>query len=260
MVVTDAHTTSGRLAWLVGRLAYIALRQSFNEAQDKAQDMDASYLVTGPQAAFEYHRWLTPLENLVTLQVYAQEVPLWRQMAGEECHVFESPPTTAQVRAASEAVILDPTLEPGRYRRRRVTGGLAFVAPEDLCLDLLERAQGETSLAEAAAIIIAERDTLAWDLLLNQAELRGLARRLGALLDAINTETETDLAPSEIIQELGRRVERMTSPLEEGIYPPGRHRPIPSLYQPISERWGVRLALPRYVIGKVVMDLQPQWS
>jgi hypothetical protein len=222
--------------------------------------MDALYLVTGPQAAFEYHRWLTPLENLVTLQVYAQEVPLWRGMSGEGCRVFEAPPTTAQVRAAPQVVILDPTLEAERYRRRRTTSGLTFIAPEDLCLDLLARARGETSLGEAAAIIVVQRDALAWDLLLEQAERRGLARRLGALLDVINVETEERLAPPEAIRELGRWVEKMTPPLEKGVYPPGRRQTIPILYQPIAERWGVRLALPRYVIGKVVMDLQPQWS
>jgi hypothetical protein len=264
MVATEAHKPDDRLAWLVKRLARTALGQSFDRAQDRAQDgaqdRDASYLVTGPQAAFEYHHWLTALENLVTLQVYAEEVPLWQQMAGDGCQVFETPPTTAQVRAAPGAIILDPTLEAERYRRRRMINGLAFVAPEDLCLDLLARARGETSLAEAAAIIVAGRDALAWDLLLKEAEGRGLARRLGALLDAINLETEADLAPSEAIQELGRWVELAAPPPEEETCPPGRHRSIPTSYQPIAERWGVRLALPRYVVGKVVLDLQPQRS
>jgi len=252
MVTTNTTASSDRLAWLVGRLTRIA--------PDGIRGLDPSYLITGPQAAYEYHRWLTPLENLVTLQVHAEDVPVWRQMAGQGCHVFENPPTSAQVRATPEAIILAPTLKPGRYRRRHMLGGLAFVAPEDLCLDLLERARGETSLAEAAAIIIAQRHALAWDVLLNQAERRGLARRLGALLDAINTETETDLAPSETIKELGRRLGTSTFPLEPGVYPPGRHRSVPPLYQPLVERWGVRLALPRYVIGKVVMDLQAQQS
>jgi hypothetical protein len=254
MVATDARVSSDRLAWLVRRLAQIAPQQSF----DEAQGWDAPYLITGPQAAYEYHRWLTPLENLVTLQVYAEEISVWRQMAGKECHVFETAPTTVQVSTAPEAIILDATLESERHRRRRVIGELAFVAPEDLCLDLLERARGETSLAEAAAIIVAQREALAWEVLLEQAERRGLARHLGALLDAINTEMEMNLAPLEAIKELGQWVEMMTPPLEQGVYPPGRHRSVPPLYQPIVERWGVHLALPRYVIGKVIMDLQPQ--
>jgi hypothetical protein len=124
----------------------------------------------------------------------------------------------------------------------------------------VERARGETSLAEAAAIIIAQRDFLVWDVLLDQAEQRGLARCLGALLDAINTETEANLVPPEAVKELGRRVDMVHLPAEEAIYPPGRHRSVPSAYRPIVDRWGVRLALPRYVIGKVVLDLQPQRS
>ena len=241
MVAIDTYTPGYRLAWLARRLT----------------QLDQPYLITGPQAAYEYHRWLTPLENVATLQVYAEDVPIWRQVNGEGCQVFESPPTTTQVQAAQEGIILDPALEPGRYGRRRAIGGLAFIAPEDLCLDLVERARGETSLAEAAALIIVQRKSLAWDLLLDQAGQRGLARRLGALLEAINVETVT-VVPSEVIEELGRRVDTVYTPPETTTYPAGRHRSIPSSYRPIAERWRVRLALPRYVIGKVALDLQAQ--
>jgi len=242
MFVTNAYTPGRRLAWLAKRLT----------------QLDQPYLITGPQAAYEYHRWLTPLENLATLQVYAEDVPIWHQMGGDGCRVFEIPPTTTQVQAAQEAIILDPMLEPERYRRRHEIDGLTFIAPEDLCLDLVERARGETSPAEAAAIIIAQRNFLAWHLLLDQAEQRRLVRRLGALLEAINLETEANLVPPEVVEELGRRVDTVPTPLETEIYPAGRHRSIPPSYRPIAERWGVRLALPRYVISKVVLDLQPQ--
>ncbi|MBC8445978.1 MAG: hypothetical protein H8D74_02130 [Chloroflexi bacterium] len=244
MIMRDVHSLGGYLAWLAKRLIHL----------------DQPYLITGPQAAYRYHRWLTPLENLVTLQVYTEDVPLWHQMGGDCCQVFERPPTTAQVQTTQEAVILDTALEPERYRRRRTMDGLAFVGPEDFCLDLVERARGETSPAEAAAIIIAQRDSLAWDLLLDQAERRGLVRRLGALLEAINAETEADLVPPKVIEELGRRVDTAHIPLETVSYPVGRHQSVPLSYQPIAERWGMRLTLPRYVIAKVVMDLQPQRS
>jgi hypothetical protein len=114
-------------------------------------NVNKPYLITGPQAAYKYHRWLIPLENLATLQIYAEDVPTWQQMAAKGFHVFETPPTTAQVQAVQEALILDPTLEADRYQRRRMFDGLAFIAPEDLILDLIERARGETSLAEATA-------------------------------------------------------------------------------------------------------------
>jgi hypothetical protein len=246
MIGAYAHSPGRRLTWLARRLA----------------NLDRLYLITGPQAAYEYHRWLAPLENLATLQVYAEDVPAWYQMDGEGCRLFETPPTTAEVHAVQEAIILDPTLEPERYQRHRVIGGLTFIAPEDLCLDLVERARGETSLAEAAAILIAQRDALAWDVLLDQAERRGLARRLGVLLEAINAETEMDLVPLDAIEELYRRVGTRQSLPEEAIYPPGRRQSVPPLYQPIAGRWGIHLALPRYVIGKVVFDLhlQPQRS
>jgi len=242
MATIGPHTAEHYLGWLARRLLHF----------------DRPYLITGPQAAYQYHRWLTPLENLVTLQVYAEDLPTWRQIGGEGRRMFETPPTVAQVQAAGEAIVLDPTLDSGRYRRRHVIDGLAFVAPEELCLDLLERARGETSPAEAAAIIVTWRDSLAWDLLLAQAERRGLARRLGAFLEAINTEMEADLVPLEIIAELRRRVDTAHIPSETTGYPAGRHRSVPPSYRPIAERWGVHLTLPRHVISKVLLDLQPQ--
>lgn len=253
MVATENRKRESRLAWLV----------------ECVEHVDRPYLVTGPQAAYEYHRWLTPMENLVSLQVYAEDVSAWHwiddlDVGDHTCQVFDHPPTSAEVlevqslETVSGAIILQPTLEPARYRRRHVIGGLALVAPEDLCLDLLERARGETSVSEAAAIIIAQRDALAWDTLLNQAERRGLARRLGVLLDVINTETEAEVIPLRIIEELGRRVDAMHDTQEIERYAVGRHRSSPSSYQPIGDRWGMEVFLPRYVVGKVAFDLQPQ--
>jgi hypothetical protein len=140
--------------------------------------------------------------------------------------------------------------------------GLAFIAPEDLVLDLIERARGETSLAEATAILLAQRDALAWDVLMDQAQRRGLIRHLGALLEAISIESETDVIPQGIIEEFYRRAIKERSSPGESVYPPGRCRSVPPIYRPIVDRWGIRLVLPRYVIIKVLFDLrlQPKWS
>lgn len=241
-----------RLAWFAERRAHL----------------DRPYLITGPQAAYAYHRWLTPLDQFVTLLVYPEDVPVWRQIGRFDSdgawQVFESLPTSAEVQAVQALdsvrgmVMLQPTLEPARYRRRHDIDGLTFSAPEDLCLDLLERARGETSVAEAAAILIVQRDALAWDMLLDQAERRGLARRLGVLLEVINTEAEAEVIASEIIKDLSRRVDTICHPMEVAPYTVGRQRAMPSLYQSIGERWGIRILLPRHVVGKVAFDLHPQ--
>jgi hypothetical protein len=200
---------------------------------------------------------LAPLENLATIQVYAGDVPAWQEIAGDGCAVFATPPTGAQVRAMREAVILDPTLEPERYQRRRVIDELVFVAAEDLCLDLVERARGETSPAEASAILLARRDSLAWDVLLDQAAQRGLARPLGALIEATNAELGVDIAPATFIRQLHQLAVVEHASREERGYPPGRRQTIPAEYSSLAERWGIRWLLPRHAIGKVVFDLQP---
>jgi hypothetical protein len=231
------YSPGQRLAWLAERLIRL----------------DRPYLITGSQAAYQYHRWLTPLENLVFIQVYAADAPEWWRLAGDGCAMFETLPTTAQVRATQKTIILGPTLEPGRYRRRQMIDGLAFVTPEDLCLDLVERARGETSPAEVAAILIARRETLDWPLLLAQAGQRGLARRLGALIEATGVELGADLAPAWFVGQLHRLAEG--EPFSGQDYPTARRRAMLESYPGLAERWGVHLRLPHHVIGKVVLDL-----
>ena len=135
MNVAYRYSPGQRLAWLADRLIRF-------ERPD---------LITGSQAAYQYHHWSTPLENLLSIRSTRRMRRCGGQLAGDGCAVFETLPTTAHIRATQKTIILDPTLEPGRYRRRQMIDGLAFVAPEDLCLDLVERARGEVSPAEVAA-------------------------------------------------------------------------------------------------------------
>jgi hypothetical protein len=234
---TRGESAGQRLAWLADRLIRL----------------DRPYLITGSQAAYQYHRWLTPLENLAAIQVFVTDAPAWWRLAGDGCAMFETLPTTAQVRAAPKTIILEPTLESGRYRRRQMIDGLAFVAPEDLCLDLVERARGETSPAEVAAILIARREALDWSALLAQAGQRGLARRLGVLIEATGVELGADLAPAWFVGQLHRLA--AGEPFSDQDYPSMRRRARLEAYPALTERWGVRLRLPHHVIGKVVLDL-----
>lgn len=240
MRAASAYSPGQRLAWLAERLGRL----------------NKPYLITGSQATYQYHRWLTPLENLAALQVYGADAPAWLRLVGDGCTVFETLPTTAQVRAVQKAIVLEPTLEPARYQRRQIIEGLAFVAPEDLCLDLVERARGETSPAEAAAILIAGRETLDWQILLAQAGQRGLARRLGIVIEATGVELGADLAPMWFVAQLHRLAQ--AEPFSDQDYPAVRSRAMLETYPVLTKRWGIRLRLPHHVIGKVVLDLSPR--
>jgi hypothetical protein len=242
MSAASTYSPGQRLAWLT----------------DLLDRLDKPYLITGAQATYQYHHWLTPLEYLIAIQVYAVDVPEWRQLAGDGCAVFESLPTTAQVRATQKTMVLEPTLESGRYQRRQTIDGLAFIAPEDLCLDLVEQARGETSPAEVAAILIARREALDWPVLLAQAGQRGLARRLGALIEATGIELGVDLAPAWFIMQLHQLAEAEPSGRQD--YPAERRRTVQATYPTLTKRWGVRLRLPRHVIGKVVFDLSSRFG
>jgi len=176
------------------------------------------YLITGTVAAFQYHRWLSPPPGLLALKVHASALGDWEQMlARDGVRAFTSPPSQRDVEALDLAVVLDPTLTPALYARRRMVGSLSYEAPEDLVLTLLARSRGETSIAEAAAILITRTP-------------------------AFPATDETRYYPLNWRVKYALRRNR-----------PERIR---STYPDISAHWNVTVTLPRHVIAKVVADLR----
>jgi len=224
------------------------------------------YLITGTVAAFQYHRWLSPPPGLLALKVHASALGDWEQMlARDGVRAFTSPPSQRDVEALDLAVVLDPTLTPALYARRRMVGSLSYEAPEDLVLTLLARSRGETSIAEAAAILITQHEQIDWDYLAERAIASGQARPLGILGEIIRREAGTRYVPTEFVTRL-RRTPAFPATDETRYYPLNwqvkyalrRNRPerIRSTYPDISAHWNVTVTLPRHVIAKVVADLR----
>lgn len=225
------------------------------------------YLVTGSHAAFQYHHWLSPTPGVTVLRVYEMDTSRWLEyLEGEKVCAFPATPTTRQVAERENAVVLRGNLEPVAYSRRQIKDGICYEPAEDLCIGLLVAAKGQSSLSEVVAILVAQRERLDWKYLIERATASDQAASVGILAELVNQETGRALIPVAVIERLRRQAQRERV---SGIFPLYRQRrptwrsrknmPI-STYPETSARWKVPVALPGYVVGKVVFDLRPHWA
>lgn len=237
---------------------------------DKLTRIKDPYLVTGHYATYQYHRWRFPVEGLVTLKVYEEDTEKWREHL-REARVFLSsnPPYHSELENGQPLVVLKQDLEPSLYDHRRVIEEVNYQSPEDVCLELLHTSRNELSIGEAMAILVRRRKDLDWQYVYQKAAALSLARELGILLDIINHEAGRTVMPPEVINHLFEQAKREETPRSvEGQYYPFhwkvkfaiRDNKLDTLvlpYPEISEKWGLKVALPRHVAQKILLDLHP---
>jgi len=164
--------------------------------------------------------------------------------------------------------------------RTKAEEGYYIEKPEFLLIELLGR-ETQNSIMEAVAIILRKKD-LKWfgkDGLINLAEKYGISRRLGFLLDAINFESSKHLIEEEIIKRIkenvkGRsgemfprddvlltRFQELSNKLaHQALLTKSEKEELEKIsgrlesYKELSEKWGLRVILPRETIRKVLED------
>ena len=225
------------------------------------------YLITGFHAAFQYHHWLSPTAGLVGLRVYPADLSWWQKhLAVAGIHVSLKPPTRQDVTGEAVVVVLKSDLVPSLHARRQITQGVSYESAEDLCLNMLAQARGESAYAEVAAILVARRETLDWAYLIERAATTGQTMTLGILAEITNHEAGCELIPQEVIERLREQV----PPRPTDIFPAHPSRrwtwqqkakgTETGSYPESSARWRTQVVLPRHVVGKVVFDLRPRWA
>ena len=152
----------------------------------QAERLPTPYLITGAQAAYLYHHWLRPIAKMVNLCILADALEQWRSVLAAPWLVCVETPTLTQVRPASCVAILEVGLTEALYQRRVMYDSLAFMSPEDVCLQLLEKANTTIALSELAALLIAQKDKLDWSYLQQQTN-PSQRQRLADVIHAINT-------------------------------------------------------------------------
>jgi hypothetical protein len=152
----------------------------------QADILPAPYLLTGPHAAYFYHRWLSPISKMIELSVSKDNLADWQQILAPPWVALREPPTYTQLRQATRMAILRPNINQQLWARRIKHQGLPFISPEDLALELLQEAKTSLGWSEIAALLIKQRDTFDWSYLLNKMGPSWLSHRLREIVHSIN--------------------------------------------------------------------------
>jgi len=238
------------------------------------------YMLTGSYAAYRYHRYLNPTK-VFEIKTKPQDEGKWiafltdartRVFIGE---IIETRKISNYAKLLHSAVPIDSA-------RTKTEEGYYIEKLEFLFMGLLKR-QTQTSIMEATAIIVQNKDRLKWngkDGVINLARDLGLSRRLGFLLDAINYEAHVPVVNHDII----RRIEKDVKGKSDEVFPgdaifQSRFRDLRNKlahealltrdemkefkkmkerfegYRALSEKWGFEVVLPREIIQKILEDL-----
>jgi hypothetical protein len=239
-----------------------------------------SYVLTGSYAAHYYHHYMAP-PRVFEIKIEPQDDGKWIAfLTDEKIRVFVG--DIIETRKISSYVKLLHSSRQINLIRTKTEQGYYVEKPEFLLMELLER-QTQTSVIEAIAIILQNKDQLRWhgdEGIINLAGNLGFSRRLAFLLDAMNFESQKSLIKEEIIQEIKGDVRGKsdeTFPRDEiflsrfqGLRNKLSHKAllmrneIEELermkerfegYKVLSEKWGIQVILPRDVVRKVLEDL-----
>ena len=165
----------------------------------QADRLPGPYLITGAQAAYIYHRWLLPIAKVVNVRIPEGNAAYWRTALMPPWTVVTQTPSLSEVRPATRVAILESYLSEALHQRRVMRGGLAFISPEDLGMQLLATATTQIALSEIAALLIARRDTLDWRYLLHQTGSSQMGQRLVEIVRAINREAGRPLLQPDLV-------------------------------------------------------------
>lgn len=164
--------------------------------------LPGSYLIAGPQAAYTYHRWLSPIAKVLNVRIPEGDVARWQAALAPPWTVFTKTPSLTQVRPATRVAILEPYLSEALHQRRVIRKGLAFISPEDLCVQLLITATTQVALSEIAALLIAQKDTLDWGYLLRHTSSSQSGQRLIEIVQAINHAAGRNLLQEVVVPKI----------------------------------------------------------
>jgi hypothetical protein len=236
---------------------------------NKLKTSQRPYVITGSQASFRYHRWLYPVPQIVELRIYSEDYGYWvNLLQGEAVYISETPPTTEMMKSFDVAVLLAKNLNAQICQNQRTMADLRYESAEDLCINFLAGLVTETPIMELLAILLIQRQTFKWEYFCKKAMARGLAREAGILLEVINEHTQQSLMPQSVIAQFFQSMAK-NDDLVDGYFPHtwrvrlalkrGNERDLTITYPQTSQKWGVKVVLPRYIMDKLVLDLDYAW-
>jgi len=227
------------------------------------------YVITGSQASYRYHRWLSPAPKVIELRIFPEDYEWWKNfLQNEATHVSDVPPKSNMMENIDAVILLSKNLEASIYQKRRTFADLYYESPEELCIRFLTGLTTETSIMETLAIFLMQRKTFQWDYFCKRVIALGLARETGIFLEIINEHTQQNLMPPAVIDLLFQKTTN-DDKLKHCYYPftwrvklairRGDEKEVKITYPQISRKWGSKVVLPLYIMEKLVLDLDYAW-
>ena len=238
------------------------------------------YAITGSHAAYHYHHYMNP-PRVVEVKIEPQDEGKWIAfLTDEKTRVFLG--HVIETRKVNNYVKLLQSSRPLKTIGERTERGYYIEKPELLIIELLER-QTQSSITETVAIIALNKNRIEWggsNGVVNLAKSSGISRRLGFLLAAMNYEAQRLVVEPEILKNIKKDVIGKSDeifPRDEMFLSRFRElrnklmhkslltkKEIEELerakerfegYKELSEKWGIKVILPRDAIRKVFDDL-----
>lgn len=238
------------------------------------------YAITGSQAAYRYHHYINP-PKVVEVKIEPEDEGKWiALLTDEKTRVFLG--HVIETRKISNYVKLLSSTTPIKKIRKKRKQGYYIEKPEFLVIELLQR-QSHVSIIEAVAIIVLNKNKMKWSGsggIINLARGSGISRRLGLVLDAMNSEAQEHLIDLEIIKnikgdvtgksdkifprdkiflsrfrELEDKLVHKALLTEKEIQELERAKERFEGYSELGDKWGIRVILPKDVVRKVLEDL-----
>jgi len=247
----------------------IAPDQTTAQIFNRLKSSPRPYVITGSQASYRYHRWLSPAPKVIELRIFPEDYEWWKNFLQDEViHVSDLPPASNMMENIEAAIILSKNLEASIYQYQRTFSDLHYESPEKLCINFLTGVITETSIMETLAILLMQRKAFQWDYFCKRIIALGLAREAGILLEIINDHTQQNLMPPAVIELLFQKTTH-DNDLKECYYPftwrvklairRGDEKEVKITYPQISRKWGRKVVLPLYIMEKLVLDLDYAW-
>jgi len=243
----------------------IAPDQTTAQIFSRLKSSPRPYVITGSQASYRYHRWLSPAPKVIELRIFPEDYEWWKNfLQNEAAHVSDIPPILTGTKSLDTAILLQGNLDTRIYQNQQAFAGLYYESAEDLCLELLQNSVAEITLMEILAIFLVQRQGFRWDFFCEQATVLNLTRNAGILLDVINEHTQQSLMSQIMSDRLFSKTEKLTT--TNGRYYPESWRVKLALrrqnekdlaitYPRTSRQWEINVVLPRYMMEKLVLDL-----
>lgn len=204
------------------------------------------FVIGGSYAAYVHSGYATP--GKMDIYVKREDVGKWIALLSDK-FTSVSVDDMLSEKLAKQNIHIHSSLTQEMITDSVTLDGIRYHKPENLVIDGL-REQTEFALTDAFAILIKKRKEVDFNKLLKLAKYENLEKELGACMEIINSESRKKIFDEKIL----RKIRSGLDLSRKRFFP--RNKTEESIeYKEISDKWGLRIALPRALILKIITDM-----